>query len=193
MSQRAELHLAGGLDALQESSVSLQGFTESLREQLMTVDEDMDPKRLVILGARPKNLESEGNASIPSQTVHKGAKIDFEVYPGPPGKPSPGQFLKKFATQMRDKKVSKIEGKKQKAVWKALTGASLVVTQGSKVHDAAAKADIQDEEQDAEWLHMPLFLAEWYDWLLSDTQKGSSPSVAMLLPVAFCVGAEWFP
>merc|ERR1719375_2962367 len=100
MSQRGELHLGASLQSLQESSGSLKEFGNTLHDELAEIT-DVDPSRVRILGMRGDYIDPDADDSTNTRP-ESGAQVDFEIYPGPPGEPTPGQSVKRIAKSLTD-------------------------------------------------------------------------------------------
>merc|ERR1719329_1684068 len=57
-SLRVELHLAAGLESINESFESVAKFADTVRAELLADMGGLDPRRLVVLGVRGKYLSS---------------------------------------------------------------------------------------------------------------------------------------
>lgn len=129
MSQRAELHLTEGLRSMEDKFGSVAKFAEAVRRGLI-VDMGLDPRRLVILNVLGKYLATVNESDEYDELVDAGhiSRVDFEVYPGPPGVPTPADVIKRLAIRIRDMKGELAEGPTKNMMKRA----ALVIVQGLK-------------------------------------------------------------
>jgi len=134
VSKRVEITLSTALKDIDSGpNGPLSKFSSTFQAEIQAAM-GLDPRRLVILGFRGGYLESKGGAT--SFTQHgtgnagerEASNVDFEVLAG---KPSAGRALGRLTTQMADKRSKLMTG----TMKGALSGAVLVVSEGSKAND----------------------------------------------------------
>jgi hypothetical protein len=127
-----------GLGEIQEKYGSIDVFAEKMRAALLAdIEEEAqtkwDPKQLVFLGAEGEYLSSTGSSTGSGDRSTHVSRLDFELFPGPPGSPSPGTLIKKLAIEVRDQLGEINEG----PLKKVMEGAAMVVVQGTKQQSPA--------------------------------------------------------
>lgn len=134
VSKRVEITLNTALKDIDSGpNGPLSKFSSTFQAEIQAAM-GLDPERLAILGFRGGYLESKGGAT--SFTQHgtgnagerEASNVDFEVLAG---KPSAGRSLGRLTTQMADKRSKLMTG----TMKGALSGAVLVVSEGSKAND----------------------------------------------------------
>lgn len=194
MSQRGELHLAVGLQSLQESSGSLKEFGNTLHDELSEIA-NVDPSRVKILGMRGDYIDPDVDDSTNTR-LETGAQVDFEIYPGASGDPTPGQSIKRVAkslTDMRDNRAGRFaEGPLEDA----FRGAAMTVTQGTKIRDLSPEFGTEASRRqkaigvdgNTRWYPWDWFRSLWSEWR-SDATTGSLHYAALLLVLSLWVPA----
>lgn len=182
-SLRVELHLAAGLESINESFESVAKFADTVRAELLADMGGLDPRRLVVLGVRGKYLSSVPDpASSPGNRREIGTQVDFEVLPGTPEEPHPSRLIGGLAKNVHD-----VTGPLMSGVLKnVVAGAAMIVLPGTKEsnpleHDLRPKPLLHKhhDERDAHTEWMPW---EWFRFMW----KGGSHKTSMSFAPIVC-------
>lgn len=154
MSQRGELHFTMGLGEIQEKYGTIDAFAEKMRAALLAdIEEEAqtkwDPKQLVFLGAEGEYLSSTGSSSGSGDRSTHVSRLDFELFPGPPGSPCPGKLIKKLAMEVRDQLGEINDG----GLKEVMEGAALVVVEGTKKQHSPAPSPSSSQQSSGSSSH----------------------------------------
>lgn len=186
MSLRVELHLAAGLESINESFESVAKFSDTVRTELLADMGGLDPKRLVILGIRGKYLTPDlDSASSPSTRQQTGTQVDFEVLPGTPGQPHPSRLISGLAKNVHDTTGALMGGVLKNVV----AGAAMIVMKGTKErnpleHDLRPKPLVHksdEKTEDSDSAHTEWLPWDWFRFMWKGDSHKTSVSFATIV------------
>jgi hypothetical protein len=194
MSQRAEIHITEGLAEIEKEYGSVNKFAKAMRRSLLE-DLNIDPRRLVILNVQGKYL-SENNTDSGEEKPGHVSRIDFEVYPGPPGVSTPADVIEKLALKFREQTGKLFQGDETK---QSMNNAALVINSGLKAESPEADYEHTHSivEEPAKHEHNESSHGEHggehgYPWQWFGWNGGirSTSLAAMPLLIVVCVSAD---